>query len=161
MKIRSKTMTTMNKRMTVQSAKKRGKWQMQHQRRKEWMDKRREMMSQGDGQLNAGETDTDDAEVINKERKYPMMYRRKWHNKGANDDERSPNRGDKKKWHHKKHEKGRSCICHLEPEQKEKLRELIMKEGLEKEFPQIVPPEGDSVDDDVIQITNKTSDAVV
>lgn len=144
------------------SAKKRGKWPMQYQRRKEWMDKRREMMSQGDGQLNAGETDTDDAEVINKERKYPMMYRRKWHNKGANDDERSPNRGDKKrKWRHKKHEKGRSCICHLEPEQKEKLRELIMKEGLEKEFPQIVPPEGDSVDDDVIQITDKTSDAVV
>ena len=135
---------------------------MQHQRRKKWMDKRHGMMFLGNGQLNAGETDTDDAEVINKEKNYPMMYRRKWHNKGANDDERSPNRGDKKKkWHHKKHAKGQSCICHLEPEQKEKLRELIMKEGLEKEFPQIVPPEGDTVDDDIIQITNKTSDAVV
>ena len=120
------------------------------------MDKRCRMMFLGDGPVSAGETDTDDAEIINKEKKYPLMYRRKWHHKEANDDERSKNRGDKKKkWHHKKHGKGRSCISHLEPEQTEKLRELIMKEGLEKEFPQIVPPEGETVDDDVIQMCKK------
>ena len=50
---------------------------------------------------------------------------------------------------------GPSCICHLETEQLEKLQELIKKEGLEDQFPQIMPTEGDNVDD----VTEETDDA--
>jgi hypothetical protein len=47
------------------------------------------------------------------------------------------------KWMHKR----LSCFC-LQTKQQEKLQELIKKEGLEKEFPQIMQLDEDTVDDD-------------
>jgi hypothetical protein len=46
------------------------------------------------------------------------------------------------KWMHKRP----SCFC-LQTKQQEKLQKLIKKESLQKEFPQIMPPQEDTVDD--------------
>eukprot|EP00516_Mucochytrium_quahogii_P007428 CAMPEP_0203744178 /NCGR_PEP_ID=MMETSP0098-20131031/344_1 /ASSEMBLY_ACC=CAM_ASM_000208 /TAXON_ID=96639 /ORGANISM=" , Strain NY0313808BC1" /LENGTH=235 /DNA_ID=CAMNT_0050631633 /DNA_START=1 /DNA_END=708 /DNA_ORIENTATION=+ len=130
--------------------KKQRKWAMKRQRKMKWMNKRRGMMSPVDENTDENANGAE----VNSQDSYPTMFRRRWEQRKANKVERRQKLRKMKRWH-KKHGKGPSCICHLETEQLEKLQELIKKEGLEDQFPQIMPPEGDSVDD----VTEETDDA--
>ncbi|XP_078319197.1 uncharacterized protein LOC111119821 [Crassostrea virginica] len=130
--------------------KKQRKWAMIRQRKMKWMNKRRGMMSPVDENTDENASGAE----VNSQDSYPTMFRRRWEQRRANKDERRQKWRKMMKWH-KKHGKGPSCICHLETEQLEKLQGLIKKEGLEDQFPQIMPPEGDSVDD----VTEETDDA--
>ncbi|XP_048763718.2 probable serine/threonine-protein kinase fhkB [Ostrea edulis] len=128
-------------------AKKQNKWAMKRQRKMKRMQKRRGMMA-------ADDSDEDKPEEAQNgdQDKHVMVHRRRWQqHKGNRAQRRQKWRKMKKtkKWMHKRP----SCFC-LQTEQLEKLQELIKKEGLEKEFPQIMPPEENTLDDGTSDVSD-------
>ncbi|XP_011425146.2 mitotic apparatus protein p62 [Magallana gigas] len=135
--------------------KKQRKWAMKRQRKMKWMNKRRGMMSPE----NSVEDKPEDTEISQDEVK-PVVTHRRWQPRRGNKvDRRQKWRKMKRRkmWHHKNHGNRPSCFC-LQTEQLEKLQELIKKEGLETEFPQIMPPEEDPAVDNTSDIPEEEED---
>lgn len=135
--------------------KKQRKWAMKRQRKMKWMNKRRGMMSPE----NSVEDKPEDTEFSQDEVK-PVVTHRRWQPRRGNKvDRRQKWRKMKRRkmWHHKNHGNRPSCFC-LQTEQLEKLQELIKKEGLETEFPQIMPPEEDPAVDNTSDIPEEEED---
>ncbi|XP_048763331.2 uncharacterized protein DDB_G0283697-like [Ostrea edulis] len=128
-------------------AQKNEKWTTKLQRKMKLIQKLRSMMTADD----SGEDKPEEAQDGDQD-KHVMVHRRRWQkHKGNGAQRRQKWRKMKKmkKWMHKRP----SCFC-LQTEQLEKLQELIKKEGLEKEFPQIMPPEENTLDDETSDVSD-------
>lgn len=132
-------------------SKKQRKLAMKRQRKIKW-NKRREMMSVYDSE----EENPDDTQTSQDEGN-PMVIRRRWQSgKSKKHERRQKWRTSKKmkKRHHKNHGNRPSCFC-LQAEQLEKLRDLIKKDGLEEDFPQIAPREENPADDNSSDVSEE------